>query len=190
VIIGKLKATFFFAMIFVVSSFFVIFAMAYLEHQTVFPEGSWFTGTFWQELAAKMRTEPNWWGEFWTTYRRIAIWIAILLMSTVTFLTGGLFASSVARSTSIATAISYALTAAICLVTMAPLALGDKLAPGLSAMLLSCNPVASAIQATSEQMFTTYPELWRRNLLMLTVLTALFLTAATARLWHLFHKQE
>jgi ABC-type transport system involved in multi-copper enzyme maturation permease subunit len=190
VIMGKLKATFFFAMIFVVSSFFVIFAMAYLEHQTVFPELSCFSGDFWHQLAERIRTEPNWWGEFWSTYRRIAIWIAILLLSTVTFLTGGLFASSVARTTGIATAISYALTATICLVTMAPLVLGEKLPPSLAAWLLASNPVAAAIQATSEQVFSSYPGLWHKNLLILSGLTLAFLAAATVRLWFLFRKQE
>lgn len=190
VALGKLKATFFFAMIFVASSVFVIFAMAYLEPQSVFPEESWLSPQFWSELFGRMGHEPDWWSRCWLTYRRIVIWVAILLTSTITFLAGGLFASGMARSTGVATAISYALAATISLVTLFPLVLGEKLSPAVGTFVLGANPVAAAIQVTSESIFADQPELWSRNLLTLSGLTVIFLILATMRLWYLFRKQE
>ncbi len=190
VVAGKLKATFFYAMIFIVSSFFVIFAMAYLESQNVFPDDiSMFSGEFWSELATRSK-EPGWLGEVWNTYRRIAIWIVILLLSTVTFLTGGLFASSFCRKTGIATAVAYSIVGVICLVSFAPIVLGAKLAKGASSLILSINPVAAAIQITSGTAFPDYPNLWKHNILALSILIAIFLVASVARAWHLFNRMD
>jgi len=189
VILGKLKATFFYALIFIISGAFVIYAMAYLEHQTVFPKGSRFSVAFWSEVLT-MAKEGEWWDQLWSTYRRIVVWIWILLLSTITFLTGGLFASSITKTTGIATAVSYTLTSLICLVSLAPLVLGAKLAPRLAYLILSINPIAAAIQITSTDAFTEYPELWRNNLITLGAITAFFLLASTVRLWYLFRKQD
>lgn len=187
---GKLKATFFYALIFIISSFFIIFAMAYLENQNVFPEdGSFFSGEYWGEIIKRSKVD-GWYAEVWNTYRRIVIWIVILLLSTITFLTGGLFASSFSKTTGVATAIGYSIVAIICLVSFAPIVLGAKLAHGISLFILAINPIAAAVQITSGNAFQAYQGLWKYNILALCILTTFFLVASTARTWYLFHKMD
>ena len=188
-VIGKLKATFFYALIFIISSMFVIIAMAYLVNQDVFPDSemvSW--SRWWSALVAKSK-EPGWFIKVWETYWRLAIWIVILLLSTVTFLTGGLFASSISLKTGVATAISYSITGIICLVSFAPIVLGAKLSHTFSMLVLSINPIAAAMQIMSGSAFQEFPGLWKYNIFALLVLTLLFLGGAVARSWYLFNKQ-
>ena len=187
---GKLKATFFYAMIFVFSSSAVIFVMAYLEPQNVWPvEGTVLSGAWWTELS-KMMHQHDWLGRFWTTYRRVGVWVVILVLSSMTFLSAGLFASSVSRSTSMATAVSYSIAAAVCLLSFAPVVLGAKLAHGLASVLLALNPIAAAAQVTSGSAFADYPGLWQRNIWFLSGLTVIFLVAATVRVWWMFNKRD
>ncbi len=188
VVLGKLKATFFYALIFIVSSLFILLAMAYLEQQQVFPESSIFGGAFWAEVA-KRATGLEWWGKLWETYRSVFIWVCILLVSTVTFLAGGLFASSMSKTTGAATAVSYAITGIICVATLVPIAMGDRISPTLASAILIFNPVAAAIQATSDA-FTNFPSLWKYNIAALIGLTLFFLVASTVRTWVLFHRQD
>ena len=188
VILGKLKATFFYALIFIISSVFILFAMAYLEVQTVFPDGSVLSGDWWAKLA-KMASEEDWWIKFWGTYRRLIIWIVILVLSSLTFLSGGLFASSICRRTSIATAVSYSISAFICVITLAPAALGERLSTGISSFILSFNPIISAMQI-SFGILPQYGEIWKRNIVILLALTTFFIIFAGIRTWALFRKQE
>jgi ABC-type transport system involved in multi-copper enzyme maturation permease subunit len=187
---GKLKATFFYALIFIVSSFFVIFAMAYLVNQNVFPEdGSIFSSEWWSALMVKAKA-PGWGAKVWETYWRLAMWIVILLLSTVTFLTGGLFASSLSRKTGVATAISYTITAVICLVSFAPIVLGAKLSHTFSMLVLSVNPIAAAMQIMSGSLFQDFPGLWKYNIFVLSLLILVFLAGSIARSWYLFNKRD
>ena len=187
---GKLKATFFYALIFIVSSFFVIFAMAYLTHQNVFPEdGSLMSSEWWLEVAKRAK-EPGWFADVWATYRRIIIWVVILLLSTVTFLTAGLFSSAYSRTTGVATAMAYSITGVICLVSFAPIVLAAKLAHGISFTILALNPIAAAMQITNGNQFQDFPGLWQYNILALVSLTLFFLLASVARIWYLFHKRD
>lgn len=188
-IFGKLKATFFYALIFIVSSVFVLLAMAYLEPQDVFPETSILSPVFWSELVERIRMEENWFARFWEIYWRIFVWVAILLLSTMTFLCGGLFASAFSRTTAIATALAYGITGIICIVTLLPLALEEKLSYGLSFALLSFNPIVAAMQATGDS-FANYPGLWIRNMLSLALLILFFLAASMGRVWFLFRRQK
>jgi ABC-2 type transport system permease protein len=188
VILGKLKATFFYALIFIVSSFFVIFAMAYLEQQTVFPDGSVLSPQWWSEVIKKSH-QAGWYYDLWMTYKRIIIWIFILLLSTLTFLTCGLFSSSVSKNTGMATALSYIITAIICIVSLAPLVLGNKISADLAYMILSFNPIAAAAQITNNSL-SDYPGLWKANMACLSMLIAFFLVAATLRTWYLFRARD
>jgi hypothetical protein len=188
VILGKLKATFFYALIFIVSSFFVIFAMAYLEQQTVFPDGSVLSASWWSEVIQRSH-EAGWYNNLWLTYKRIVIWIFILLLSTLTFLTCGLFSSSISKNTGMATAISYALTSLICIVSLAPLVLGNKISGSLSYFILSFNPIAAAAQITNNSL-PDYPGLWKANMACLSILIAFFLASAMLRTWYLFRTRD
>ena len=187
---GKLKATFFYALIFIVSSFFVIFAMAYLTHQNVFPEeGSVLSSEWWMEVLKRSK-EPDWFVNVWATYRRIIIWVVILLLSTVTFLTAGLFSSTYSKTTGIATAMAYTITGVICLVTFAPIVLAAKLAHGVSFAILAFNPIAAAMQITNGNQFQDFPGLWQYNIMTLVGLTLFFLLASVTRIWYLFNKMD
>jgi hypothetical protein len=184
-VIGKLQATFFYALVFIISSFFVLFAMAYLINQTVFPENGSMLSSAWWSKAAELASEPDWLQNVWNTYWRIAVWSGILLLATITFLTAGLFASSISRKTSIATAISYSITAGICLISLYPLVIEKKLSYELSRAVLSINPIISAMQIT-EGYFSKYPELWKTNIVLLLCLSGFFLIGAIIRTWYLF----
>jgi ABC-type transport system involved in multi-copper enzyme maturation permease subunit len=137
-----------------------------------------------------MMKRPGWFGDFWTTYHRVAAWIAILLLSSLTFLSAGLFASSVSKTTGVATAVAYSITAAICLASFAPVVLGTKLSSGFAAAVLSVNPVAAAMQAINSSAFPEYPGLWKTNLWVMGALTLFFLGGATVRVWRLFNKMD
>ena len=186
---GKLKATFFYALIFIVSSIFVLLAMAYLEQQELFPEGSVTNPAWWGLVWKKVAHESGWWLKFWETYWRIFAWVAILLLSTIAFLTGGLLSSCISRTTARATAFAYGFTAVICLATLSPLVLEDNLAPWLSKFILSFNPIAGAMQVTSDA-FGNYPNLWICNLVAMASLTVLMLMASVLRVWILFRSQD
>lgn len=186
---GKLKATFFYALIFIFSSVFVLLAMAYLEQQELFPEGSVTDPAWWGLVLKRVLHEDGWWVKCWETYWRLFAWVSILLLSTMAFLTGGLFASCLSRTTARATAFAYGFTAVICIATLSPLVLEDNLAPWLSKFILSFNPIAAAMQVTSDA-FSNYPGLWICNLFAMSGLTVLMLSGSVAKVWSLFRSQN
>ena len=190
VVSGKLKATFFYALIFIISSFFVIFAMAYLENQNVLPDDSSILSAEWWSDVIKRSKVEGWYTQVWVTYRRVVIWIVILLLSTITFLTGGLFASAFSKTTGVATAIAYSIVAIICLVTFLPIILGAKIAHSLALGILSFNPIAAAIQVTNGNAFLEYPGLWKYNILALSFLVTFFLSASIIKTYQLFNKMD
>lgn len=188
-IFGKLKATFFYALIFLISSIFILLAMAYLEPTSCFPEMSVTDPDFFPALWKKMTTEDGWFGTFCETYHTIGIWIVILLLSTTTFLTAGLFCSAFSKSTPQATAAAYAIAGVICLVTLMPVPLEEKFSRSMSFFLLSFNPIAGAMQITGGS-FAGYPSLWVCNIFTLLALNLAFLAAATWRVYYLFRRQH
>ena len=157
VISGKLKATFFYAMICVCSGVLVFFTMAYLQVQDVSGELSIFSEKFWSGLSKNI-TQPEWRTQAIAVYTSLFAWIMILLLTTVTCLSAGLFASTVAKNTSAATAMSYGFTGFFCIVTLLPIPLAGKLEPGFARLILACNPYISAIQAAGGR-FLEYPDL-------------------------------
>ena len=184
-IAGKLKATFFYAMIFIISSIFILLAMAYLEPQTLFPETSILDPGFFSDLSAKMESDPQWWSKFFDTYRSLFLWIVILLLATITFLSAGLFASSIAANTSSATIISYSFTGFLCIVTLLPIPLQEKFSPALASFLLSLNPAASAMQLT-DGTFALYPDLWQKYIITAVILSLCLSGGTVARVYYLF----
>ena len=188
-IFGKLKATFFYAMIFLISSVFILLAMAYLEPASCFPEMSVTEPGYFPALWKKMTTEEGWFASFCETYHTIGIWVVILLISTTTFLTAGLVCSAFARSTPQATVGAYAITGLICLVSLIPVPLAEKFSHSMSFFLLSFNPIAAAMQITGGS-FANYPSLWLHNIVVLLILNVVFLTAATWRVFRLFRRQS
>lgn len=188
VISGKFKATFYYALIFLVSSIFILLALAYLEPCDCFPEHSVLDPLFWSELAEKIRTESDFYSRLWNSYRPVVIWVVILLLSTVTFLSTGLFCSAYAKNTPQATAAAYAVTGILCVVTFLPLLLADRFSPSLAYFILSFNPIAAAMQATGD-VLKHYPSLWISNFITFLVLNILFLGAAAYRVCRLFRNE-
>ncbi len=184
-ITGKLKATFSYAFIFIASSVFILLAMAYLEPQTIFPELSILDPTFFSALGEKMDSDPQWWSKFFDTYRALFLWILLLLLSTINFLSAGLFASSIAKNTTSATVMAYAFTIVICIVTLLPIPLQDKFSRPFASFLLSLNPIASAMQLTDGS-FAMYPDLWQKYIVTAFLLTLLLLGGTVARVCYLF----
>ncbi len=128
-------------------------------------------------------------------YWRVGAWLTILLLTTLVLVTFGLLASSWLRSTATATAVSYVFAVALCILPLSVLALGNRAAPGFQAFLLAFNPVAAAMQVTSDQWFSTLPQvlgnrLWHNNILFLSVLALAFLAGAAARIQWLFRHRE
>jgi len=128
-------------------------------------------------------------------YWRVAVWLAILVLTTLVLVTFGLFASSLTRSTAVATALSYVFAISLCVLPLAVLALGDRASPGVQAVVLAFNPVAAAMQTTSDRWFAGLPQvlgnrLWHNNLLILGTLAFAFLSGAGARIHWLFHHRE
>ncbi len=119
-----------------------------------------------------------------SAYWRVGVWLGLLILCTVLFVSAGLCASTLAPTTAAATAFSYAFASFICLGTLSVLAVQDRLAPGLVALVLSFNPLAAAVQITSDTWFAELPlvfgrRLWQNNLIFLGSLTV-FLTVLTA----------
>ena len=189
ILLGKLKATFFYALIFLVSSIFILFAIAYLEPQTLFPERSILDVEFWGEWAKKIQENPNYWTEFMVTYQGLFRWIVILLLSTVTFLAAGLFSSSISSNSSRAAVIAYSITVFLTIVTLFPLLLQEKFSTSFSVFLLSLNPIACALQSSGD-LLSQLPDLWGRNVLWNMILILIFLAGGTARVYRLYCKKS
>ena len=189
VIAGKFKATFYYALIFLLSSVFILLALAYLEQSDCFPEQSMLDPEFWSALLTKIRTESDYFSRFWNAYRPVALWVLILLLSTVTFLSTGLVCSAYAKNTPQATAAAYAITGVLCVVTLLPLLLAEKFSPALACFILSFNPIAVAMQATGD-VLKNYPSLWVSNVITLLTLNLLFLGAAAFRVSRLFRNRD
>ena len=187
-ITGKLKATFFYAMIFIFSGILVFITMTYLQLQDVADNLSIFSGEFWTGLHKNI-FEAEWRTQFCTVYTSLFVWVGILLMTTLVCLCGGLFASSIAKNTSQATAISYGFTGFLCVVTMLPTPLEGKLSTASASAILALNPFISAIQ-TSSNMFGDYQILWRSHLLFMILLVLALLIASFMRVMYLFRKRK
>ncbi len=188
VIAGKLKATFFYALIFIASGLIVFIAMTYLQIQDVSDELSFFSGKFYTSFFRNVITS-EWRAQFAAVYTSLFAWVAILLLTTLTCLCAGLFASTIAKNTSSATAMSYGFTGVFCVATLLPIPLSGKLAHNFAEGILSFNPFISAIQVSSS-MFREYPNLWKMNLTSMAILIFFFLLASFLRVWYLFQKRN
>lgn len=162
VVSGKIKASFLYVMIFLISSLPVLCSLAYLESKAA--------------------------------YWRIAAWLAVLLLTAVVLTAGGLCASTFAPSTGAATAMSYSLAAVLCLGTLSVLLLGTRVSPHVQSVILALNPVAAALQITSDTWFRDMPQifgnkLWMNNLYAMSALAVLLLLVSALRVHALFRQR-
>lgn len=164
VVFGKLKAGFLYVSIFLVSSLPVLLSLAYLDIT--------------QDEFSLM--------SLW----RVGAWCAILIFTTLAFITAGFCASAFSKSTSGATAVSYTFAAVICIVTFAALIPG-AFAPATQQIILTLNPMVAALRVTSDQMFAQLsPDIWIHNLIFLVGISVVFIVASSFRVYSIFTKQQ
>ena len=128
-------------------------------------------------------------------YWRIAAWLAVLVLTTVVLTAGGLCASTLARSTGAATAVSYGFCVAVCLGTLGVLLFGTRVSPTVQTAILTFNPVVAALQITSDQLFSNQVslfgnKLWQNHLIAMGALTLLLLGISAWRVHRLFRERE
>lgn len=126
-----------------------------------------------------------------TSYWRVAVWCAILMVTTATFVVAGLCASSVSPTTGTATVLSYAFSAVICLGTLGVRLFGTRIAPELQAFILSFNPLAAALQVTSDSCLENIPplfgnRLWLNNIIFMGCMSLVLVAVSILELHRVF----
>jgi ABC-type transport system involved in multi-copper enzyme maturation permease subunit len=128
--------------------------------------------------------------EVGANYWRIGAWVAILVLSTLSFITAGLCASAFCRSTSAATAVSYCFSIFICIVTLGA-SLPGAFTPAVRQIVLTMNPMVGALRITSDRLFVDLPtDLWIHNMTFLGGISAVFVAAAAARVYYTFNYRQ
>jgi len=104
--------------------------------------------------------------------------LAGTVMMTLAFsIAAGLFSSSLVNKTSSSGALTYSIVLLVCVLTLLPLALGEKIGPTLKYIFLLLNPFFSSIQLFTVEFssFIAMPSLWKPNLIALGFLTLFML---------------
>lgn len=119
-----------------------------------------------------------------SSYWRVAACMAVLILTTTTFVITGLCASTLAPTTGAATAISYGFAVLVCIGTLSVLLFGSRISPQVQSFVLCFNPLVAALQLSSNEMFGNLPSifgmrLWMNNLIFLGALS-LILSIITA----------
>lgn len=135
---------------------------------------------------AYLEVEANYW--------RIGAWLGTLLLCAVVFILTGLVASSIMKNTAAATALSYTIAFSLSILTFAVLLFGERISPAARAALLTLNPLAAAIQITSDVWFGELPDLfgnpmWQNHLIVFTVLAFALLAMGIARTRVILYKR-
>jgi ABC-type transport system involved in multi-copper enzyme maturation permease subunit len=128
--------------------------------------------------------------EVQTNYWRVGAWFAVLCVTAFTLTTAGLCASAYCKRTSVATGISYGISAIICVATFVAL-LPNTFSEGIQRFLLTLNPMVAALRVTSDNLFAELPaDVWKHNLMLLGSLSAIFVIAASWRIYCTFSRQS
>ncbi|MCK5804896.1 MAG: ABC transporter permease [Lentisphaeria bacterium] len=119
-----------------------------------------------------------------SSYWRVAACMAVLILTTTTFVITGLCASTLTPTTGAATAISYGFAVLVCIGTLSVLLFGSRISPQVQSFVLCFNPLVAALQLSSNEMFGNLPSifgmrLWMNNLIFLGALS-LILSIITA----------
>ncbi|NLF16815.1 MAG: hypothetical protein GX595_06105 [Lentisphaerae bacterium] len=128
-------------------------------------------------------------------YWRLGAWFAILVLTAAALVSVGLCASTLTPTTGAATAVSYVFAAVICLGTLSVLLFGSRIGPSVEAAVLSLNPIAGALQVTSDGLFDDLPKifnqpLWVNTLLFLAALTVLLNVVTALRVKRIFSQRD
>jgi ABC-type transport system involved in multi-copper enzyme maturation permease subunit len=174
VVLGKLKAAFLYVSIFLVSSLPVLLALIFLEPSTTADQ-------------AKPQGTLIWLATVWDTGGwRVTACLAIMLVTTITFIAAGFCASAWSKTTSTATAISYGFAGIITIVTLAAMIPGAFSQPVTEAML-TLNPMVAALRVTSDELFGNLsPQVWVHNLVLMGSLAVGLIVLSAARVYYIF----
>lgn len=127
-------------------------------------------------------------------YWRVAGWCGILLLSAVVYIMTGLFCSTVMKSTSAATAVSYTIVFSLSAVTFGVLAFGTRIPGIVKSFFLTLNPLAAALQVTSDTWFADLPDIagnrmWLNHVYLYSIIGILFLVFSVIRMHGLLKKR-
>jgi ABC-type transport system involved in multi-copper enzyme maturation permease subunit len=128
-------------------------------------------------------------------YWRLGAWLGILVLTAAAFVSMGLCASTLTPTTGAATALSYVVAAVVCLGTLSVLLFGSRISPTLEAVILAANPIAGALQVTSDRMFETLPKvcgqpLWVNTILFLAGMTVVLVAVTALRVRMIFSQRD
>ena len=117
---------------------------------------------------------------------RVTACLAIMLVTTITFIAAGFCASAWSKTTSTATAISYGFAGIITIVTLAAMIPGAFSQPVTEAML-TLNPMVAALRVTSDELFGNLsPQVWVHNLVLMGSLAVGLIVLSAARVYYIF----
>ncbi|MFW6414383.1 MAG: ABC transporter permease [Verrucomicrobiota bacterium] len=127
-------------------------------------------------------------------YWRVASWCGVLLLSALAYIMTGLFCSTFMKSTSAATAMSYTIVFALSAVTFSVLAFGARIPETVKAIILTLNPLAAALQVTSNKWFAELPDIagnrmWLNHVYLYSALVIIFLLFSVVRMHRLLKKR-
>ncbi|MCF7855133.1 MAG: ABC transporter permease subunit [Candidatus Pacebacteria bacterium] len=133
--------------------------------------------------------------ELESAYWRIGAWVGALLLCAFVFILTGLVSSTVMKTTAQATALSYTVAFLLSVVTFSVLLFGTRISPSVKAAVLTVNPLAGAIQITSEKWFADLPLLygrtiWQNHLLLFAALAVVLLIAAVLRVGAMLRREH
>jgi ABC-type transport system involved in multi-copper enzyme maturation permease subunit len=128
-------------------------------------------------------------------YWRLGAWLGILVLTAAAFVSMGLCASTLTPTTGAATALSYVVAAVVCLGTLSVLLFGSRISPTLEAVILAANPIAGALQVTSDRMFETLPKvcgqpLWVNTIIFLAGMTVVLVAVTALRVRMIFSQRD
>jgi len=128
-------------------------------------------------------------------YWRLGAWMGILILTAAAFVSMGLCASTMTPTTGAATAVSYVVAALVCLGTLSVLLFGSRVSPTLTTAVLCLNPIAGALQVTSDRLFEALPKvfgnpLWVNTMLSLAMMTVVLTVITAIRVRIIFSQRE
>ena len=138
-------------------------------------------------------TLPGWFAIHYleiNTLREILDAWAVIGTTTLFALSAGLCASALSPRTAVATALAYAVTFLVAIVTLLPLLTADQLSVRLREMILVLNPFASALQVLTRGVFDDLGVLWQRHAMLSLGTAGVFLLTAFLRLRWLLAPQK
>lgn len=119
---------------------------------------------------------------------RVALCAGVMMITLLFALVSGIFASSLCRATSSATAWAYGIVSCLSVATFLALFVRDRLSPELFQWIMVWNPFMAAITAVTDQAFTEI-SIWPQTAVCLVMLSVIMLILTILR-FASFESQE